>query len=109
MTNAGQRASPGAWNNFNSGLNQLTGGSVGHPYQGCIDQSNTMAGALSGGQYDDKWTFSSAGSDSPHVEPQSLLGANLFPHHWLTGQSSNPNDPTLIIDPYNNIIMPMKH
>ena len=104
MTNSGQRASPGAWNNFNSSINSLTGGAAGHPYQGCYDQANTMSGALSGQHYDDQWTFSQVGSNGPHLEPQSFLGGNLFPHWWLEGHSSNPMDPTLIIDPYNNII-----
>jgi len=105
MTNAGERTSPGIWNNFSSSLNSATGGALGHSYQGCYDQANTVQTALQSQSYDDQWSFSQTGSNGPHLQPQSPLGINLLPHWWLTGTSSNPTDPVLIIDPYNNTIM----
>jgi hypothetical protein len=106
MTSGGQRTSPGWWNNFNQSAYNATGGMAGHNYQGCYQQANTVQNNLSNQKYDDSWTFNQVGSNGPHSEPQSPLGYNLFPHWWLEGHSSNPNDPTLIIDPYNNIIRP---
>lgn len=104
MTSSGKRTSPGFWNNMNKSAWDASSGKVGNNYQGCIDQASTMQTALSGQSYDDTWSFSSVGSDAPHLEPQSFLMFNLLPHWWLEGRSSNPNDPVLLIDPYNNII-----
>jgi hypothetical protein len=28
-----------------------------------------------------------------------------FPHQWLVGVSSNPSDPDIVIDPYNNDVL----
>ena len=109
MTDTGQRTNPGWWNNISSSANKWTGGRLGHPYQGCIDQASTMQDALSGNKYDDKWIFSPAGSDLPHFEPQSTIGFGALPHHWLTGKSNNPNDPTLLIDPHKNVITRLPH
>ena len=95
----GSGALAGMLNNFSR---PVTG------FQGCIDQRDGLGRQLSSEQYDDTWTFHNAGSDGPHLRPQSAFGFGIGPHHWLYGSSSNPNDPVLLLDPWSNIVMPVK-
>ena len=104
MTNSGQRTNPGWWNNMNRWTFDRSGGSVGSKYKSCFEQADTVQSDLSSQQYDDTWSFLQVGSNTPHLESQSSFGFNLFPHYWIEGYSSNPKDPVLTIDPYNNII-----
>lgn len=104
MTSSGQRRDPGLMNNYSRSLNDLTGGMLGSPFKGCIEQADVLQNVLSSGKYDDKWSFNLVGSDLPHLEPQLTFGFNPFAHHWVEAVSSNPSDPVLIIDPWRNII-----
>lgn len=105
MTAKGERTDPGVLNNFLSSLNPL----LGTKFMGCTDQAVTLGSSLSSksGSYDDTWTFQQVGSDAPHAEnpAQSPSGFNLLPHWWIQATSSNPNDPLLILDPYNNVVV----
>lgn len=80
----------------------------GAQYLGCYAQAYAVQQKLASSKYDDQWTFESAGSNFPHLQPQSTIGVGLLPHYWLRGISSNPTDPELIIDPWNNIVMPLQ-
>ena len=121
MTESKQRTSPGAWNNLARGINRATFGILFQPYQGCIDQATTVNSALVNKKFDDNWDFEIDGGGFFHFEPHMSFELphhmfdgvlefptfpqfNALPHHWLKGTSSNPKDPIIIMDPYNNVI-----
>jgi hypothetical protein len=64
-----------------------------HDYAGCKDQANDLLHSLNAAiangtlPLDDQWNFN--------------LNGNLF-HYWVGAQSSNPSDPQLGLDPFNN-------
>jgi len=64
--------------------------------KGCSAQADTTLGALlNHHKYDDEWRFS-------HV---AVIHPSLIPfHQFIIAKSENPNDPRLLIDPYNNSI-----
>jgi RHS repeat-associated protein len=87
MTNNGERSSP--WiNNFQVTLDWLLRKKPRH--LGCGEQAARAYPALDNNRYDDNWHFEWRDRYFP------------LPHQWLVGISDNPNDPNVVIDPYNN-------
>jgi RHS repeat-associated protein len=70
-------------------LNNL-GSSLGMGYLGCIDQADNLIPYLEQLELDDQWSF-------------KMNRPNFF-HSNILGTSSNQNDPQLIIDPWINLI-----
>jgi RHS repeat-associated protein len=87
MTKNGQRIDPGPLNNLVSSLQMLVGYKT--PNLGCGQQADRVAAALQlpTVPYDDNWTFS--------VHQWGW-------HQYGVARSSNPNDPTIIFDPWKN-------
>ena len=58
---------------------------------GCGQQADAVAQQLSAGKYDAQWTFAVN---------------NMFPipHQYGVAQSSDPNDPQIVFDPYFNTV-----
>jgi RHS repeat-associated protein len=83
-------------NNVVSIINFITLGTVGTPYLGCGEQASELWVVLTGGDYDDKWTFEYGRRYLP------------LPHQWLRAVSSNPSDPVLVLDPWKNQITEQK-
>lgn len=102
MTKSGQRTDPGAWNNMNRSLYDITDGAFGENYKGCAEQAQTVKSGLQSSAYDDDWTFTITGSNFMSTQPGNTLPNG--PHWWITGTSSNPNDPVLTIDPWKNTV-----
>ncbi len=90
MTANGQRSSNPYWNNFSRTLNNYSGGVLGCGYLGCGEQNDVLVAALNKNKYDDRWDFSWQGRMFP------------LPHQWTRAFSSNPNDPDIILDAWNN-------
>ena len=88
MLNANGLRLPGS-GEFSGWLNNI-GSSLGVGYWGCIDQSENLLPYLEQLDLDDNWQF-------------KLIRPSWF-HQNIQGTSSNPNDPTLIIDPWRNTI-----
>ncbi len=93
MTQNGQRRSPGWLNNMSRTANNLSGGLLGSPYLGCGEQQEVTQRDLQSQNYDDVWDFAWDGIDY-----------GVWKHQRIRATSSNPNDPVLIIDPWNNSI-----
>jgi len=88
MLNGGGLRLPGSgW--LMGSLNNY-GSSFGMGYLGCIDQANLLMPYLEDLDLDDQWNF-------------QINRSNPF-HNNVSGVSSNPNDPNLIIDPWMNSI-----
>lgn len=83
------------------------GSTLGGSYLGCTDQAYGAQSKLSSVPTQDQWNFELSGSNWPHIQPQATIGVGVLPHHWVTGISNNPSDPKLIIDPWNNIFLPI--
>ncbi|MBS1961334.1 MAG: RHS repeat-associated core domain-containing protein [Bdellovibrionales bacterium] len=90
MTASGQRSSNPYWNNISRTLNNYSGGALGCGYLGCGEQNDVLVAALMKNKYDDVWDFSWQGRLFP------------LPHQWTKAFSSNPNDPDIILDAWNN-------
>jgi hypothetical protein len=75
-------------NNFLSSLQSLSGNK--NPYLGCGQQANSLANFLNGTGTDDQWQL----YYMEFYEP-------MF-HQIVVAQSSNPNDPLLYLDSWNN-------
>src|SRR5437867_9937580 len=87
MTQNGERSSP--WtNNVQASAEMLLLRKKRH--LGCGEQAARVYPALDNNHYDDRWHFEWHQRYFP------------FPHQWLVGVSDNPNDPDVVIDPYNN-------
>ena len=87
MTQNGERSSP--WiNNVQASAEMLVLKKKRH--LGCGEQAARVYPALDNNHYDDRWHFEWHQRYFP------------FPHQWLIGVSDNPNDPDVVIDPYNN-------
>jgi RHS repeat-associated protein len=56
-------------------------------YQGCEDQSDELIKKLKELELEDKWNFQKNFSPFP-------------PHYFVSGESDNPNDPNLVLDPW---------
>jgi len=95
MTQNGQRLNGGDWNNFMSSLQRLRGNN--NRYLGCGQQADALAIFLNGTGTDDQWLIYNMEINIPD-----------FPgyHQLLIAQSSNPNDPLLYLDPWNNTFGP---
>ena len=64
--------------------------------QGCRDQALTVTAGLLKNKYDDTWHFSQV----------RVLHPSLIPiHQFIVAHSTNPNNATVIIDPYENEVM----
>ena len=93
MTKSGERIDPG-WKN-NGCFYGYYLGICDQQYTGCKGQAQNVKNALECErddcklELDDNWKFE---------EKFRLIPT----HYWLEGTSSNPNDPTLIIDPWRN-------
>jgi RHS repeat-associated protein len=92
LTQSGQRVDNGflfLWpnNNIMADMNGLV---TGHILE-CGQQADVVAARLTAGKYDAHWTFT--------VE-------NLFPipHQYGMAKSNDPNDPTILFDPYFNSV-----
>ena len=68
---------------------------MGHRYRGCGEQADTEITALTPliPKLDDLWTFQKA-------------EAFKFPfyHQWVVATSNNPNDPIIVIDPWEGAV-----
>lgn len=95
MTQSGQRLNGGDWNNLNSAFESL----FGHPspYLGCGQQADALASFLNGTGTDDQWLIYNMEINIYHLPGY---------HQLLIAQSSNPNDPMLYLDPWNNTFGP---
>ena len=98
MNSSGLRIVPGYVNNVSRNVYFLTGGRVGRPRFNCQEQSGQMKEELdaASGNFDDTWQFS--------LETNGLWP---FTHTTVRGISSNPSDPTLILDPWANVFTPI--
>ncbi len=90
MTDNGIRHENPYWNNFSSSMNDLFGDNAGSPYLGCGEQTEYVNSDLENIKFDDKWTF--------RIIPDGLF------HQRGEATSSNPNDPTVTYDPWNDRI-----
>ena len=106
MTRSGQRVDPGIWNNINRSLYDITYGVFGKNYKGCAEQAEIVQSALQSSNYDDDWTFKMTGSNFMSMQPGNTIPNG--PHWWITATSSNPNDPVITIDPWNNALYKVK-
>jgi hypothetical protein len=88
LTQNGRRLNNGALNNFTSSLQSLLGSPS--PYLGCGQQALALANFLNGTGTDDQWQFSYMEIYDPGY------------HQLVIAQSSNPNDPILFLDPWND-------
>lgn len=88
LTQSGQRINNGALNNLTSSIQSLFNNPS--PHLGCGQQSLALAKFLNGTGTDDLWQFSYMEIYDPGF------------HQILIAQSSNPNDPTLYLDTWNN-------
>jgi hypothetical protein len=87
MTRNGERSSP--WtNNMQASWDLLLRRKKRH--LGCGEQAARVYPALDNNRYDDHWRFEWKQRYFP------------LPHQWLVGISDNPNDPDVVIDPYND-------
>jgi RHS repeat-associated protein len=87
MTNNGERSSP--WtNNLQVSWDLVLRRKRRH--LGCGEQAARVYPALDNNRYDDHWRFEWQERYFP------------LPHQWLLGISDNPNDPNVVVDPYNN-------
>ena len=104
MTAEGERTDPGWWNNFWSTVGSETGDPA--PLLGCGEQAYKLELELEWQQtadpFDDTWTFidQERGMSWP-LPPYPL------PHQWVVAKSSNPSDPLIVLDPYNNKFYPV--
>lgn len=76
-------------------FNNISGGQVGSPYLGCGEQQEVTQRDLQSQRYDDVWGFAWEGIDY-----------GVWKHQRIRATSSNPNDPVLTIDPWNNSFTP---
>ncbi len=90
MTANEERTDPGWWNNIASSGQRLNPFRKEPPFKGCGEQADQVASDLQFGHYDDKWTFTIE-QDGPF-------------HQRTRATSSNPTDPDIILDPWNNTI-----
>ncbi len=81
LTKSGQRMSPGAINNINRSLSDLTGGKYGEPYLGCWEQADKLLDGYSDQSTEDTWNCKIVSRLFP------------FPHSWVECTSSIPSDP----------------
>lgn len=91
MNQSGMRMSPGVFNNFLSTLQQMRDVATGESsrrYLGCGEQAEYVISFLSYLELDDEWTFS--------IVPQG------FVHFRGFAESTNPDDPLLYFDPWND-------
>jgi len=94
MTAEGARAPYGKWNNILRTVNMATFGAYSAPFLGCGQQADYMADVLKSLALDDHFVF----------DVHSTRWKNPGPHQWIETTSSNPNDPVLVIDPWNGTI-----
>ncbi|HBF12360.1 MAG TPA: hypothetical protein DDW49_03060, partial [Deltaproteobacteria bacterium] len=80
-----------AFNNLSSAANVVSGGVLGHDFAGCKDQSNIVGGILSQGTYEDSWKF-------------ILQPASFGAHYKVRAESSNLEDPVIILDPWKGMV-----
>ena len=88
MTQNGQRMNNGALNNLTSSFQSLLGNPS--PHLGCGQQALALANFLNGTGTDDQWQFSYMEIYDPAF------------HQLVIAQSSNPADPILYLDSWNN-------
>ena len=88
LTQSGQRINNGALNNLTSSVQSLFNNPT--PHLGYGQQALALANFLNGTGTDDQWQFSYMEIYDPAF------------HQILIAQSSNPNDPTLYLDSWNN-------
>jgi RHS repeat-associated protein len=99
MTQDGLRINNGNLNNLLSTIQQLAKRyrlSNIKPYLGCGEQAAKLTEHLNGLETDDKWIF--------YYETEGTL---IGIHQFIHAVSSNPNDPEVILDPWNNSYVDM--
>ena len=96
MTQNGDRINNGKLNNIISSLQRLNPKRKKPPLKGCGEQADKVASDLQfpSKPYDDHWTFSVVTVKSGLIP--------IFFHQIAVAHSDNPNDPDIIIDPWNN-------
>ena len=100
LTQSGQRINNGPLNNLASDLQSLLGNPS--PNLGCGQQAMALEDFLNGTGTDDQWQFSTM--ELNDLQPFPLENTWFDPgfHQIVIAQSSNPTDPILYLDPWNN-------
>ena len=90
-------------NNILSGLRRLNPKRKKPPLKGWGEQPDKVASDLQFPikRYDDNWTFSVVTLKSGLIP--------IFFHQIAVAHSSNPNDPDIVIDPWNNNMFKVPH
>jgi RHS repeat-associated protein len=102
MTSNGFRTDPGPWNNFLSTL--------GFGFMGCHEQADTLIEKMLQLQrqkhFDATWKFTRDGSNFPALQPGT---GTWNPNHWYAvATSSDPSDPPILLDPWNDHAQPLE-
>ena len=93
MTQNGYRHPNPYWNNFNGFMHRYVNEDF-QDYLGCSEQSIVVQNRLQQLNTDDQWTFD--------VVPGGPCIGGYCTHWNVQGNSSNPSDPILTIDPWYN-------
>ena len=93
LTKDGGRRSPGFLNNLQRSLHNVTNGYAGEPYLGCWEQADQLLDRLDNLELDDSWSFQRVDRLWP------------LPHSWVEGESDNPDDPHVTVDPWNDYVI----
>jgi RHS repeat-associated protein len=90
LTASGERRAGSGWRSGWAN-NIVTFFTFGYRYSGCTRQADITAGCLKfpSSPYDDHWEF-------------TVESTELGFHHVTLGKSSNPSDPAVVCDPWNN-------
>jgi hypothetical protein len=96
MTQNGERFPGGNLNNILSSIQMVFG--VKNRYKGCGEQADKVTVGLQNPKvrYEDQWSF-------------EVIWVNRGTHQIGRARSSNPNDPDVLYDPWNNAFMPAPH
>jgi RHS repeat-associated protein len=91
LTTSERRHSLGWLGNIQRTIYEITGGLFGRPFLACGEQAAVLLEKLTQNTYDDNWTL-------------SYNVMVLQAHQRLFARSGNPNDPVIILDPWNNLL-----
>ena len=80
-------------NNLQRSLHNVTNGYAGEPYLGCWEQADQLLDRLDNLELDDSWSFQRVDRLWP------------LPHSWVEGESDNPDDPHVTVDPWNDYVI----
>ncbi|MGC1626112.1 MAG: hypothetical protein WA657_15005 [Candidatus Acidiferrales bacterium] len=83
----------GVENNMLSSLQRLNPFRKKPPLKGCGEQTNYLI---------DKLTPITADTDAIWTADEQYTFTHILPHQWVIYSSSDPSDPSLSFDPWNN-------